>query len=135
MRHALPKPRSAAARLAMLFWVMAGFALASWIGLTIYGHESAIWMKVARPLVALAGVGAAFLGTVLPLFGFQMEIASGRHQNAIWRRALLKERIEAREIGYGSRRIAETVSQERGLPAVLESPEESVSEPQGAAVG
>ncbi len=120
---------------AILFWLLAAMALASWIGLTVFGDEHATWVKVIRPLVALAGLGAAFLGTVLPLCGFQMEVAGGRHQNAIWRRSLLKERIESRETGHGPRRFAEGISQERGLTAILEPAEKPIPEAERVTVG
>lgn len=120
---------------AIVFWLMAMVSLAGWIGLTVWGPEEAVWLRIARPLVALAGVGAAFVGTILPLFGFQMEVTAGRHQNTTWRRALLKEQVEARVSTHGPRRYPERVSSERGLAAVLEPSEKSVSEPERVRLG
>jgi hypothetical protein len=120
---------------AMLFWLAAAVALAGWAGLTVWGTDASLWMRLVRPLVAVLGVGSAFVGTVLPLFGFQMEVTSGRHQDAGWRRGLLKERVEARVGGYEPRRYPEAISSGRGLEAVLEPQSEPFSAVERVPVG
>jgi glycosyltransferase involved in cell wall biosynthesis len=120
---------------AIAFWVVAAAALAGWVGLTIWGVDEALWMRLLRPLVAMLGAGSVFVGTILPLFGFQMEVTSGRHQDAGWRRALLKERIEARVGGYEPRRYPEAVASGRGLEAVLEPKGEPLSAVERVPVG
>ncbi len=121
------RPFHAFCEAAMLFWVAAVVAVAGWIGLTVMGMDEALWMRLVRPLVALVGIGSAFIGILLPLYGFQIEVTCSRHQDAGWRRALLKERIDVKVDGHGPRRYPEAVSSERGLETVLEPDSKSVS--------
>ena len=119
----------------MFFWLAAIVALAGWTGLTVWGADEALWMRLVRPLTAVLAMGSAFVGTILPLFGFQMEVTGGRHQDADWRRALLKERTEARVGGYEPRRYPEAISSGRGLEAVLEPKGEPLSAIERVPVG
>lgn len=106
---------------ALFCWLLAAAALAGWAALTVYAPVDSLTYRLAGPLVGLLGVCAVFLGLMLPLVGFQLEMIAGRFQGERWRTGLLKEKLEARVSDYGPRRDPEGVPQERGRQTVLES--------------
>ncbi len=120
---------------AIICWALALAALVGGIGLSAYAPAESFGYRVVMLLVGLFGVGAALLGLLLPLFGFQLEITTGRLQDAGWRDRLLKEKLEG-EIGeHGPCTVTKTVSQVRGLAALSQPDLQSVSMFEGATTG
>jgi hypothetical protein len=88
-------------------WLLAAVALAGWVALTMYVPGDSLAYRLAGPLVGLLGIGAVFLGLMLPLIGFQLEITAGRLQDGRWRQGLLKRKLDAKvnESGKGVRTL------------------------------
>ena len=76
--------------LAFLFWGLAGVAFGLWILLAfgVWGGEANYWHTIGTLLGGL-GTWAAFVGTVLPLFGLFLEMEARRFQDIVWRRRLV----------------------------------------------
>ncbi len=81
---------------AAFFWAVAVLCLGGW-GLSNWLLPDG---SVPGSLLSVAciGVGAwsVLVGTVLPLFGFHMEIESARAQDATWRDSLVQQRVGGR---------------------------------------
>lgn len=118
---------------AALFWIGAVCCAGGWIGLTLSADASSLWMQLVRPLVAIGGVGLAWIGTMLPLFGFLLEVTTTRHQDAGWRRSLLKTRLGHKAGGHAISSPTERISPARRLAAVLEPAWQSVPSAEGTA--
>lgn len=73
------------------FWFVTLVSLGLWLVMTLmtWGEHSRI--HVMGTLLGGLGTWAAFVGTILPLFGFFLEVEARRVQDATWRRRLVKE--------------------------------------------
>ena len=82
--------------IAFAFWVMAFVALGLWIAIVlgIVGPLGRGW-EIFGTVLGGVGTWAAFVGTVLPLFGFFQEVESRRLQDPNWRHVLVKETLRS----------------------------------------
>ena len=78
--------------LAFGFWILALVTFAGWatLALGVWGGITQPW-RVVGTLLGGLGTWSAFVGTVLPLFGFFLEVEARRLQDSVWRRRLVKE--------------------------------------------
>lgn len=75
------------------FWLFAAGCLAGWLVLARFAHDGDLTLRTLGTVLGGLGTWAAFVGTVLPLFGLFLEIESSRVQDVEWRRRLVKKRI------------------------------------------
>lgn len=81
---------------AFAFWLLAiiSFGIWSTIALGFIGPYDRI-LQIFGTALGGFGTWAAFVGTILPLFGFFLEVESRRLQDTDWRRALVKETLRS----------------------------------------
>ena len=72
------------------FWLLTFLAFGGWL----VGHEGL--PVTAQVLIAVVGIWALSLGTLLPILGFYLEIESSRFQGREWRKNLIKDLIDRR---------------------------------------
>ncbi|OAN49298.1 hypothetical protein A6A04_04060 [Paramagnetospirillum marisnigri] len=75
---------------AFVFWMFGLMCFLSWVGLTyaVWGGNSH-W-RIVGTLLGGVGTWAAFVGSVLPIFGLFLEIEAGRAQDVRWRHRLVR---------------------------------------------
>jgi glycosyltransferase involved in cell wall biosynthesis len=78
------------AALASAFFLL---ALAGWCVWRFVAPPVSLAARIGSVLLVLCGIWAALVGTVLPLFGFMLDIVGSQHQDASWRAALRKQTI------------------------------------------
>ena len=82
---------------AFVFWVLSIISFGCWVGLslTLSPEDGNGWQIISTSLVGF-GMWAVLVGTILPLFGFILEVESRRHQDPKWRRSHVKEVLKSR---------------------------------------
>lgn len=121
------RPFHVFSEMGILFWIAAFVALLAWAALTAWSPVSGMAFQLLRPLVGVLGMGAAFLGIMLPLLGFHLEVTTSQLQDERWRAGLLKEQLDTRTGDYEIRIPTERVSQERRRTTLPESDRQPVS--------
>lgn len=81
---------------AFAFWAFSFICFGSWFGIAVSGFvEGSLGWKIAGTTLGGLGTWAAFVGTILPIFGFFLEVESRRYQSPEWRSQLIKEVLPA----------------------------------------
>ncbi|QPJ65311.1 MAG: glycosyltransferase family 2 protein [Candidatus Nitrohelix vancouverensis] len=73
--------------LGLAFLLIAGFTISGW------ALTRDVFSQTAEILILIVGLWSLFVGTILPLFGFFLEIEAYRSQGVEWRSKLIKETI------------------------------------------
>jgi glycosyltransferase involved in cell wall biosynthesis len=86
------RPFHVFSEMGIMFFLLGLFALGVWFIISLYPHMSSV-ASLFLNLLWLFGALLIFLGTILPILGFQLEAVSGILQDEKWRQRLLKNKI------------------------------------------
>lgn len=79
--------------MAMLFWLLAFGCLIGWWMLDAWVPVGIWWRRLCSFLLAAIGFWAVFVGTLMPFFGFLMDVIPQQSQSKRWRESLIEKRM------------------------------------------
>lgn len=79
--------------MAALFWLLAFVCLGGWWMLDAWAPAGIWWRRLGSFLLAAVGIWAVFVGTIMPFFGFLMDVIPQQSQSKQWRQSLIEKSV------------------------------------------
>ena len=90
------RPFHLACEIAFFFFLFGLFFLLIWLSLSYDGSYGSFGEYAFLTLLGFFGVWFFLIGTILPFWGFMLDVESSQIHNSDWRKAYIKRQLEKR---------------------------------------